>query len=82
MAKLTDIPAITLKASNSSGEQVLSIVRSEEEFYITLHGRYDGSHIQIDFDTLDRKQLSDIHAAIGLLLEENDWLLLKEGSND
>ncbi|MFH1818176.1 MAG: hypothetical protein ABIK08_00595 [Pseudomonadota bacterium] len=60
---------VKLKAKNSSGEQTLWLQEDDGDYYFTLVGKYNGENIQIDFDTLSREKIEEIHLAIGLILE-------------
>lgn len=61
---------VKLKAKNSSGEQTLWLQEDDGDYYLTLVGKYNGENIQIDFDTLSREKIEEIHLAIGLILVE------------
>ncbi len=59
---------VKLKAKNRSGEQTLWLQEDDGDYYFTLVGKYNGENIQIDFDTLSREKIEEIHLAIGLPL--------------
>lgn len=58
-----------LTAKNSSGEQALTLVKNEGEFWFVLTGNYKGEPIQIDFDEMTREELEDLSVAIHLILD-------------
>ena len=52
---------IELNAENSSGKQTLFISKqNDNEYSLTLCGKYDGKGIQIDFDCLSRDEMVDL----------------------
>lgn len=57
-----------LEAKNSSGEQTLTMSEHGGEYWFTLHGKYKGELIQIDFDTLSKAEIEDIKIGLELLL--------------
>ena len=61
---------VTLKAKNSSGEQRLHLTHDNGEFWFTLCGKYNGEHIQIDFETMTTSELRGVETQINLILEE------------
>jgi len=58
-----------LTAKNSSGEQELTLVKDEGEFWFVLTGNHNGEPIQIDFDGMTRGDLENLSVAIQLILD-------------
>ena len=48
-----------LKASNSSGNQLLHFNKANNGLHLTLTGDFKGDNIQIDFDELNQEDLED-----------------------
>ncbi len=66
---------VTLRASDSNGDQVLHLaVQDGDEYFFTLTGRYEGRtpNIQIDFDMMNRSELEDLRDMMNLILESGD----------
>lgn len=49
-----------IKASNSSGTQLLHFNKSDNGLDLTLTGDLNGQNIQVDFDELDQEDLQDL----------------------
>lgn len=61
--------SFVLHARNSSGHQMLDIEREPDGTYgFTLYGHLDGKPIQVDFDSLDQRDMDDLIAFISLRL--------------
>lgn len=61
--------SFVLHARNSSGHQMLDIEREPDGKYgLTLYGQLDGQPIQVDFDSLDQRDMDDLIAFISLRL--------------
>lgn len=63
---MSDI-SVKLMSKNSSGSHELHLTSDNGEYWFTL----TGTKAQIDFEELTKSELIDIHAAIGLILEES-----------
>lgn len=59
---------IVLKATNSSGKQMLHLTEENGHYSFTLVGNFNGSNIQIDFDTMARSDLEDMRTQIDIIL--------------
>jgi hypothetical protein len=70
MSQVKDIDFV-LTANNSNQNLKMAITSKNETYWFTLWGRYeDNEKFQVDFDNLNRDQLEDLHAAIGIILEK------------
>lgn len=59
--------SFVLHARNSSGHQMLDIEREPDGTYgFTLYGHLEGKPIQVDFDSLDQRDMDDLVAFISL----------------
>lgn len=59
--------SMVLHAKNSSGHQMLDIRRESDGTYtLTLYGNCNGQDVQIDFESLDQRDMDDLIAFISL----------------
>ena len=63
---------VSLKASNSSGEQLMHFTVGEGEVMISITGDYRGSEMQVDFNGLGKYELMGLIAALEVSMKQLD----------
>jgi hypothetical protein len=67
---MKEVLSLKLRASNSSGVQLLSFHKQDGAVCPCLHGEFNGERIQIDFDELDECGVSNLIFILKRMIEK------------